>query len=100
MKKMLINCSLLFLFLFGSVIAATENNLNVFLTQEELLHEPKKIKTLCSYDFCLDLKNATRLVQLKDYREKYLTYLEDNFKEDLINEVKTKGIFATKVIYE
>ncbi len=100
MKKMLINCSLLFLFLFSSVIAATENNLNVFLTQEDLLHEPKKIKTLCSYDFCLNLKNATRLVQLKDYREKYLIYLENNYQEDLLNEVKTKGIFATKIIYE
>ena len=100
MKKMLIICSLLFLFLFSSVIAATESNLSVFLNQDDLLHEPKKIKTLCSYDFCLDLKNATRLVQLKDYREKYILYLEDNFKEDLINEVNTKGIFATKIIYE
>ncbi len=100
MKKMLITCSLLFLFLFGSVIAATEDNLSVFLNQEMLLNEPKKIKTLCSYDFCFDLKNATRLVQLKDYREKYLLYLENNFKEDLINEVKTKGVFATKIIYE
>ena len=100
MKKIVIFCSLLFLFLFSSVMAATENNLNVFLNQEALLNEPKKIQTLCSYDFCLNLKNATRLVQLKDYREKYLIYLKNNFKEDLINEVNTKGIFATKIIYE
>lgn len=98
MKKMLIFCALLFIFCMSSVLAS-EKQIETYITDQELLKIDKKITSLCSYDFCSELIKGSRITQLKDYRSKYLKYL-DNTNRNLKDEVLLRGFVVTKITYE
>ena len=99
MKKLIIFGILFFLFCITSVLATSSIEENIYLQEKDLLKIKKPISKLCSYDYCEDLINATRLVQLKDYRTHYLAYLSKTNKE-LYNDVKLRGFVVTKIVYE
>ena len=100
MKKLIVVIMLLIIFIFNNKVMAEDNGKVVSYNEMDLKNLSYDVYRMCAYDYCEDLINASNSVRLRDFRIKYLNYLDVNNKDDIKKEVLVRGLVITRVFYK